>query len=57
MHSKLFRVTIGVKKNNDDAKHAYYRNSNKWDAPYDILGTEHRIHQLRGCKRTTRDYE
>ena len=47
----------GVEKNNDDAKHAYYRNSNKWDAPYDILATEHRIHQLRGCKRTTRDYE
>lgn len=53
----LLLICIGVEKNNDDAKRIFYRSINKWDASSDILATEHRIHQLKGRKRTPHDYE
>ena len=48
---------LGVEKNNDNAKQICYRSSNWWDPAVDILSNEHKLHQLKGCKRTPRDYE
>ena len=48
---------LGVEKNNDDAKQICYRSSNWWDPAVDILSNEHKVHQLKGRKRTPRDYK
>ena len=42
---------VGVEKNNDTSKVAFFRKSNKWDGCVDILSSEYKLDTLKYCER------